>query len=295
MKKTIFSNTLTFLCLSAVCCLPGCGENGVNSASDGFIAPEDAIASFELAPGFQMEIIANEPLVMDPVDMEIDEFGRMYVVEMPGYPIDKSGTGRIALLSDTDEDGVMDQRTIFADNLVLPNGILRWKKGVLVTDAPDVLYLEDTDGDGVADVRETIMTGFSLSNPHVNVNNPVYGIDNWIHLSHLGHIGTRKYEAEFGDKGSAIVFPNMPEGTELPKNANGHSVRFKPDIQVAELASTRSQFGHTFDRWGRYLLTHNQNHIYHEVIAAPYLSRNPGLLVSNASESILERKQKSFK
>ena len=286
MKQTILSNTFTFLCLTAFCCLPGCGENGANSASDGSIAPEDAIASFELAPGFQMEIIANEPMVMDPVDMEIDEFGRMYVVEMPGYPIDKSGTGRIALLSDTDDDGVMDQRTIFADNLVLPNGILRWKKGVLVTDAPDVLYLEDTDGDGVADIRETIMTGFSLSNPHVNVNNPVYGIDNWIHLSHLGHIGTRKYEAEFGDKGSAIVFPNNPEGTELPKNANGHSVRFKPDIQVAELASTRSQFGHTFDRWGRYLLTHNQNHIYHEVIAAPYLSRNPGLLVSNASESI---------
>src|SRR5690606_40084543 len=87
---------------------------------------------------------------------------------MPGYPLDKSGTGRIKLLTDTDGDGVMDHSVIFADKLILPNGIMRWKKGVIVTDAPDVLYLEDTDGDGKADIRETILTGFSLSNPHVN-------------------------------------------------------------------------------------------------------------------------------
>ena len=286
MIKRSFKYHLIFLWTSAIGCLTGCGGNSDKLSTDGSVAPENAIATFELAPGLQMELIAHEPLLSDPVDMEIDEFGRLYVVEMPGYPIDKSGTGRIVLLSDTDDDGVMDQSTVFADNLILPNGILRWKKGVLVTDAPDVLYLEDTDGDGVADVREIIMTGFSLSNPHVNVNNPVYGMDNWIHLSHLGHIGTRKYEEEFGDKGSAIVFPNYPEGTELPKNANGHNVRFRPDIHLVELASTRSQFGHTYDRWGRYLLTHNQNHIYHEVISASYLSRNPGLLVSNASEII---------
>ncbi|WP_339925721.1 PVC-type heme-binding CxxCH protein [uncultured Cyclobacterium sp.] len=285
MKNTRFSYHVIFSCLSAIF-LQACGGTSSGPSTHGSVAPEDGVASFELAPGFQMELIANEPLVSDPVDMEIDEFGRLYVVEMPGYPIDKSGTGRIKLLSDSDDDGVMDKSTIFADNLVLPNGILRWKNGVLITDAPDVLYLEDTDGDGVADVREVMMTGFSLSNPHVNVNNPVYGLDNWIHLSHLGHIGTRKYEEEFGDKGTTIVFPNSQGSTELPKNANGHSVRFRPDIQVAELASTRSQFGHTYDRWGRYLLTHNQNHIYHEVIAAPYLSRNPGLIVSNASESI---------
>jgi putative membrane-bound dehydrogenase-like protein len=286
MNNMKISRIIIFLSLLGICFLQSCGGNSNRPSSEGSISPENAVATFELAPGFQMEILASEPLVMDPVDMEIDEFGRLYVVEMPGYPIDKSGTGRITLLTDTDEDGIMDQRTIFADNLVLPNGILRWEKGVLITDAPDVLYLEDTDGDGVADLREVVMTGFSLSNPHVNVNNPVYGLDNWIHLSHLGHIGTRKYEEEFGDKGTNIVFPNSPGTTELPKNANGHSVRFRPDIQVAELASTRSQFGHTYDRWGRYLLTHNQNHIYHEVIAAPYLSRNPGLLVSNASESI---------
>jgi putative membrane-bound dehydrogenase-like protein len=264
----------------------GCQNEKDAPSSKGSVPPDKALATFELEEGFQMELIAHEPIVSDPVDMVIDEFGRLYVVEMPGYPIDKSGTGRIRLLSDSNGDGFMDESTLFAENLVLPNGILRWKKGILVTDAPNVLYLEDTNGDGIADVRDTVLTGFSLSNPHVNVNNPVYGLDNWIHLAHLGHIGTRKYEDLFGDRGSEIVYYGSQKGPILPKNANGHSVRFRPDKLEMEMASSRTQFGHTFDRWGRYLLTHNQNHIYHEVIGASYLARNPDLLVSNASESI---------
>src|SRR3989337_1064386 len=67
----------------------------------------DAVSTFTLAEGFKMEMIAAEPLISDPVDMEIDEYGRMYVVEMHGYPLDKSGSGVIKLLSDSDGDGRM--------------------------------------------------------------------------------------------------------------------------------------------------------------------------------------------
>jgi putative membrane-bound dehydrogenase-like protein len=218
--------------------------------------------------------------------MEVDEYGRLYVAEMPGYPLDNSRTGQIKLLSDKDGDGQMDQSVVFARDLTFPNGILRWKKGVIVTDAPYVLYFEDTDGDGQSDKRDTLLTGFSLSNPHVNVNNPVYGLDNWIYLAHLGSIGTRKYGALFGDKGSEMYFPKHPDGPRLPKNANGHTVRFRFEQKKLEMTSTRTQFGHAFDRWGRHILTHNQNHIYHEVISARYLDRKPNLLISNASESI---------
>jgi putative membrane-bound dehydrogenase-like protein len=248
--------------------------------------PDKALATFQIEPGFKIELLASEPLIASPVDMEIDEYGRLYVVEMPGYPLDKSGTGRIRLLSDSDGDGKMDKSTIFAEGLVLPNGILRWKKGIMVTDAPNVLYLEDTNGDGKADVKDTLLTGFSLSNPHVNVNNPVYGLDNWIHLSHLGAIGTRKYGAEFGDLGSEIRFPDMPSSPRLARNAEGHNVRFKPSSHELEMGSGRSQFGHSFDQWGHHFFTHNQNHIYEEVIAAPYLKRNPDLLISDATQVI---------
>ena len=81
--------------------------------------------------------------------MEFDENGRIYVVENPGYPLNIEGkVGRITLLEDTDGNGRPDKRTVFADKLTMPTGVMRWKKGVLVTDAPDVLYFEDTNGDG---------------------------------------------------------------------------------------------------------------------------------------------------
>ena len=121
-----------------------------SNSGKGPIEPEEALSTFELEPGFEIELVASEPLVSDPVDMEIDEYGRLYVVELHGYPLDKSGSGKIKLLTDTDGDGRMDKSTVFADGLKMPFGIMRWKKGVIVADAPDVLYLEDTTGDGKA-------------------------------------------------------------------------------------------------------------------------------------------------
>ena len=193
---------------------------------------------------------------------------------------------RSKLLTDTDGDGRMDQSTVFAEGLVLPNGILRWKQGVLVTDAPDVLYFEDTTGDGKADVRKVMLTGFALSNPQHNLNHPVLGLDNWIYLAHEGTVATKTYQEEFGDPGKAIFYPDLPDGPRLPQNANGRSVRFRPDAQALEMLSSKSQFGHTFDQWGDYFLVSNANHIYQEVIAAPYLNRNPELLVSDATQSV---------
>src|SRR5690606_8495359 len=103
----------------------GCGKSTPSTSREGSVPPSEAIATFELEPGFQMELLASEPLISDPVDMEIDEFGRLFVVEMPGYPIDKSGTGKIKMLTDTDGDGQMDKSILFAENLTLPNGIMR--------------------------------------------------------------------------------------------------------------------------------------------------------------------------
>src|SRR5687768_14830651 len=150
--------------------LSGCWNKNETSAS------EQSLSTFELEPGFKIELLAAEPLIADPVAMEIDEYGRLYVVEMHGYPLDKSGSGNIKLLSDTNGDGQMDKSTTFADKLILPTGILRWKKGVLVTDPPNVLYLEDSNNDGKADIRKTVLTGFAVSNPQHNVNNPILGM-----------------------------------------------------------------------------------------------------------------------
>ncbi|MBD0351948.1 MAG: dehydrogenase, partial [Flavisolibacter sp.] len=247
---------------------------------------ENALSTFELESGFKIELLAAEPLISDPVDMEIDEYGRLYVVEMHGYPLDKSGSGKIKLLTDSDGDGRMDKSTVFAEGLILPNSIMRWKKGVLVTDAPNVLYLEDTNGDGRADIKDTMLTGFALSNPQHNLNSPLLGMDNWIYLAHEGAITTETYKEEFGDPGSEVYFPEKPDSPRLPQNASGRSVRFQPDQHKLEVLSSNTQFGHTFDAWGHYFLVSNANHIYQEVLAAPYLKRNPHLLVSSATQNL---------
>ena len=204
------------------------------------VPAEDALSTFEVAPGFEIQLLAAEPLIASPVDMEIDEYGRLYVVEMPGYPLDKSGTGKIKLLADTSGDGQMDKSFLFADGLTLPTSIMRWKNGVLVTDAPNVLYLEDTNNDGTADVKDTLLTGFALSNPQHNLNSPVYNFDNWIYLAHEGSVSTTTYEKEFGDEGTEIFFPDSPNSPRLPKNASGRSVRFRPDQRLLEETSSKN-------------------------------------------------------
>lgn len=227
---------------------------------------EDVLSTFETADGFSVELFAGEPLVEDPVAMTVDPQGRMYVAELHGYPDDESGASKIKLLSDTDGDGRPDEATVFADGLRMPKGIMNWKDGVLVTDAPEVLYLEDTDGDGRADVRETLLTGFSNSNPQLGVNTPIYGLDNWIYLAHMS--GS---EVSFGENGT--------ETYDVSRN-----VRFRPDTEQLEELSAQSQFGQTFNAWGDHFLIRNSNHIYQEVLAAPYVERNPDLLVGSVTE-----------
>ena len=250
------------------------------------ILSDSVLSQFELAEGFSLELFAAEPLVRDPVAMEIDEKGRIFVVEMPGYPLDVSGSGKVVQLIDSNGDGKPDQSQVFADKLTLPTGIMRWKAGFLVTDAPDVIYLEDSNGDGRADIRKKILTGFARSNPQHNVNSPVYGLDNTIYLANEYYISTQQHADILGDTGAPIQYYDTPEGPQLPANGDDRSVRFNPDTYFLANTSSRSQYGHTFDPWGRYFQTSNASHLHHEVIGASYLSRKPQLLVADAQQYV---------
>ena len=215
--------------------------------------------------------------------MDFDEDGRIYVVEMHGYPLDIGPSGKVKLLRDTDGDGRPDLTTVFADGLVMPTGVMRWKKGVLVTAAPDILYFEDSDGDGRADIKKVVLTGFPFSNPQHTVNGPVYGLDNWIYLAFEGPSRGILFP-QFSDPGQALRFPDRPD--VAPVDVARRAVRFRPDSFAVEQRSGETQFGHAFDAWGHYFTLNNSNHARHEVIAARYLNRNPDLLVPTAMQNI---------
>ena len=82
-------------------------------------APADTLSRFRLDRGFRIELMASEPDIQSPIAMDIDERGRWFVLEMPGYPVDTRPTGRVKLLEDTDGDGRPDRSTVFAEGLVL--------------------------------------------------------------------------------------------------------------------------------------------------------------------------------
>ena len=118
-------------------------------------ASRDAI---RVRPGMKVELVASEPLVADPVAFDWGPDGALWVAEMgdypngatwnkPGDPIGEPG-GRIKRLIDEDGDGKYDRSTVFLDKVAFPNGVKAWRKGVLVTAAPEIFYAEDTDGDG---------------------------------------------------------------------------------------------------------------------------------------------------
>src|SRR5947208_5557138 len=160
----------------------------VSGQTNSPLSPEHALSSFQCEPGLRIELAAAEPVVGDPVAIAFDEAGRLFVVENRGYPTGpgpgKPPAGIIALLEDTDGDGRYDKRTVFADGLTFPNGIMPWRGGLLVTCAPDILYLKDTNGDGRADVREVVLTGFDASNTtQLRVSHPTLGPDNWIYVT----------------------------------------------------------------------------------------------------------------
>src|SRR3546814_789233 len=87
--------------------ISSCKDKSSQGTFTSAVRPAQALSTFESPTGCKSELVAAEPLISDPVDMEIDEYGNMYVGEMHGYPLDKSGSGNIILLKDTNSDGEM--------------------------------------------------------------------------------------------------------------------------------------------------------------------------------------------
>lgn len=108
------------------------------------LSPEQALGSFFLPPGYDIELVASEPLVVDPVAMDFDADGRLWIVEMRSYmpTVDAEGekepVGKIAVLEDTNGDGQMDKRTVYMDELVLPRAVKVLDHGVLVGAPPNL-------------------------------------------------------------------------------------------------------------------------------------------------------------
>ncbi len=237
----------------------------------GPLSPREEQATFRLPKGFQIDLIAAEPDVIDPVAMAFDENGRLFVAEMRGYPNGGRATGtitsgRIKLLEDHDGDGVYETSRVYADGLRFPTGITPWRGGLLVANAPDILYLEDTKGKGKADRRRTLYTGFNLANIQQIVNSLQWGLDNWVY-------------GVAGSDGGTIHSSEKPAMPALTLRSRG--IRFHPETPgEIEPTSGGGQYGLTPDEWQHWFTATNSQHLRNIILSDHYLRRNPALPVS---------------
>ncbi len=210
---------------------------------------------FQIEPGFALSLIAKEPLIDDPVDLEFTKDGSPMVLTMPGYAaLDKKSS--ILLLKDSNHDGVYDDKIIYADNLHLASSILPYKDGVLVTDAPYLLFLQDTDQDNKMDVIDTIMGGLSTNALSHNFNGLTYGLDNWIYVANGGNGGS----------------PYWWRDSNLVMDLQGQDFRFSLEKGVMErIGHSSGGFGLGINTWEHLFETHNTNHISHLIFQNHYV------------------------
>ena len=232
------------------------GVQGVPGESP-VLSPDEALKSFYMPPGYRVELVASEPLIQEPVAIDWDTDGRLWAVEMPGFMADLTGSnehdpiGRVVVLEDTNRDGRMDKRTVFADRLILARSLKILDRGVLVGEPPNVWLMHDTNGDLRMDSKELVTNQYGRfeGDPQNNANGFYWGLDN------------RMYTAGQAD----IQF------------------RLKGGVFEVQRTLQRGEWGVTQDDAGRTYRNTNESALHVDLVPTAYYARNPNLVRTRGS------------
>jgi putative membrane-bound dehydrogenase-like protein len=188
-RKVAFGLVLLMLAASVV--PPGTADDRPGATKEPavrFPSGRECAARMTVPEGFEVTLFAGEPDVVNPIGIDFDHRGRVFVLEALEYPrkapAGAKGHDRIKILEDTDGDGIADKVTVFADGLNLASGIAVGHGGVFVGQAPHLLFLEDTDGDDKADKRTILLDGWGYQDTHETLNSFLWGPDGWLYGCH---------------------------------------------------------------------------------------------------------------
>lgn len=239
------------------------------------LSPEESQAAWEIEDGYEIQLVASEPLTCDPVDVVWDAQGRMFVAEMGDYPLpadDGPPLSRIRLLTDTDGDGKMDKASTWAAELDHVQGLLPMKDGLLATTRTAILFLKDTDGDDVADVREILFRSNEPRHNQLQVSSPRYHLNNDIYFCN-------------GLDGKEIYPEGNPDGKLDFTRLN---LRYNPRTGDLKPVTGAGQFGGTLDAYGRHFYCSNRNPVIFSVMPLEVVKRNPLAGITQGHEDIQE-------
>ena len=240
------------------------------------VEKDAALETIVVAEDLDVQLVAAEPLVMDPIDIAWGSDGKLWVVEMADYPEGIAGKhgGRVRFLEDEDNDGYFDRSSLFLDGLHYPNSVMPWRNGVLVATATEIFLASDTNGDGKGDKKELLLKGFESGNPQHQLAGLQWGLDNWIHVAN-----------DFS-KG-AITSVKTGETIDL----GTRDLRFNPDTGEMDPKSGRTQYGLIRDDWGNWFGCSNSYPWWHYALEDRYLRRNPYVVFPSPKELLGDEKR----
>jgi len=201
--------------------------------------PVAELKAITLPKGFKLNLFAANPMIQNPINLNWDSRGRAWVATSTTYPHIKPGNepnDRIVILEDTNQDGVADKHTVFAEGLTVPHSVMPVKGGAYVCSTTEFIFLADADGDDKSESRRVIFSGFG----NADVHHMIHGL-RW---------------APWGDLHftQSIYINTFVDTVHGPRRMNGSGIwRFRPDEERLDAYAVGmvNPWGFAFDRWGQ--------------------------------------------
>ena len=221
--------------------VPALGQRNLKVIPD--TDPAKELASFKVADGFKVNLYVSDPDIAKPIQMNFDSRGRLWIASSEVYPHIKPGlpaTDKILVVEDRDRDGTADKTTIFADNLLIPTGVLPGDGGAYVVNSTELLHFEDRDDDLRADVRRVVLSGFGSEDTHHLLHTLRWGHDGALYMNQSIYIHSH-VETPYG----------------VRRLLGGGIWQFRPESMKLEILCRGfvNPWGHHFDRWGQSFAT----------------------------------------